>query len=111
MIPGYGASPGFNFATSNLMFFIMGLILFSSAVLMPQFLQTVLGYAAKKTGLVLSAGTLVLLLPCQRSANSRLDFRPYITALVEHDTRLSRELAMPVAEHGNHPGNQSHNHS
>jgi DHA2 family multidrug resistance protein len=50
VIPGYGASPGFNFATSNLMFFIMGLILFSSAVLMPQFLQTVLGHAAKKLG-------------------------------------------------------------
>jgi hypothetical protein len=69
------------------------------------------GPCGKKTGLVLSAGTLVLLLPCQRSANSRLDFRPYTTAFVEHDTRLSRELAMPVAEHGNHPGNQSHNHS
>jgi voltage-gated potassium channel len=34
-----------------------------------------------------------------------------INRLVEHDTRLSRELAMPVAEHGIHPGNQSHNHS
>jgi MFS transporter, DHA2 family, multidrug resistance protein len=62
----------FNFATSNLMFFVMGLILFSSTVLLPQFLQTLMGYTAEKARLVLSAGALVLLLVLPRPANSRL---------------------------------------
>jgi hypothetical protein len=30
----------FNFAATNVMFFMVGMILFSSTVLMPQFLQT-----------------------------------------------------------------------
>jgi MFS transporter, DHA2 family, multidrug resistance protein len=51
----------FNFATTNLMFSIVGMVLFSSTVLMPQFLQTILGYSAEKAGLVLSVGALVLL--------------------------------------------------
>ena len=36
----------FNFATANVMMFIFGVLLFSSLVMMPQFLQTVLGYTA-----------------------------------------------------------------
>ncbi|MBV9505990.1 MAG: DHA2 family efflux MFS transporter permease subunit [Acidobacteriia bacterium] len=52
----------FNFAAANLMMFVLGLVLFSSLVLMPQFLQTLLGYTAQSAGLVLSAAGLVLLL-------------------------------------------------
>jgi DHA2 family multidrug resistance protein len=52
----------FNFASANLMMFTLGIILFSSLVLMPQFLQTLLGYTSQLAGLALSAGGLVLLL-------------------------------------------------
>ena len=52
----------FNFATANVMMFIFGVLLFSSLVMMPQFLQTVLGYTAENAGLVLSGGGLVVLL-------------------------------------------------
>ena len=51
----------FNFLSSNLMLFTLGIVLFSSLVLMPQFLQTLLGYTAELAGLVLSAGAFVLL--------------------------------------------------
>ncbi len=51
----------FNFASSSLMMFMLGIMLFSSLVLMPQFLQTLLGYTSELAGLALSAGGLVLL--------------------------------------------------
>jgi DHA2 family multidrug resistance protein len=51
----------FNFASSNLMMFTLGILLFSSLVLMPQFLQTLVGYTSQLAGLALSAGGLVLL--------------------------------------------------
>jgi DHA2 family multidrug resistance protein len=52
----------FNFASSNLMFFVVGVVLFSSTVLLPQFLQTLMGYTAEASGLVLSAAAVLLLL-------------------------------------------------
>jgi len=51
----------FNFAVSNLMMFMLGILLFSSLVMMPQFLQTLLGYTAETAGIVLSASGVVLL--------------------------------------------------
>jgi DHA2 family multidrug resistance protein len=51
----------FNFATANLMMFTLGILLFSSLVMMPQFLQTLMGYTAQSAGLVLSASGIVLL--------------------------------------------------
>src|SRR6202041_793524 len=51
----------FNVATTNLMFLMLGAALFSSTVLMPQLLQTLMGYTARKAGNVLSAGALVVL--------------------------------------------------
>src|SRR6201998_3331317 len=51
----------FNFAGSSLMMFMLGILLFSSLVLLPQFLQTLLGYTSELAGLALSAGGLVLL--------------------------------------------------
>ena len=50
-----------NVATSNLMFLMLGMALFSSTVLMPQLLQTLMGYSAQQAGMVLSAGALVVL--------------------------------------------------
>jgi len=52
----------FNYLSANLMMFTFGILLFSSLVLMPQFLQTLLGYTAQLAGLVLSAGAVLLLI-------------------------------------------------
>ncbi len=41
----------FSFASANLMMFILGVMLFSSLVMMPLFLQTLLGYTALNSGL------------------------------------------------------------
>src|ERR1700676_3285669 len=51
----------FNFASSNLMMFTLGILLFSALVLMPQFLQTLVCFTSELAGLALSAGGLVLL--------------------------------------------------
>jgi MFS transporter, DHA2 family, multidrug resistance protein len=51
----------FNFAVSALMMFFLGVLLFSSLVMMPQFLQTLMGYTAESAGLVLSGAGLVIL--------------------------------------------------
>jgi DHA2 family multidrug resistance protein len=67
----------FNFATSNLMMFTLGILLFSSLVLMPQFLQTLLGYTSQLAGLALSAGGLVLLfeMPIMGQLTTKLQAR------------------------------------
>ena len=51
----------FNFALASLMMFILGVLFFSSLVMMPQFLQTLMGYTAESAGLVLSAASMVIL--------------------------------------------------
>jgi DHA2 family multidrug resistance protein len=51
-----------NFAMANLMMFTLGVVYFSSLVLIPQLLQTLLGYTAELAGLVLSASGIVLVL-------------------------------------------------
>jgi len=50
-----------NFLGANAMMFVLGIMLFSSLVMMPLFLQTLLGYTAESAGLVLSGGSLLLL--------------------------------------------------
>jgi MFS transporter, DHA2 family, multidrug resistance protein len=52
----------FNFAVANLMMFVLGVLLFSSLVMMPQFLQTLMGYTAESAGLVLSGASVIILL-------------------------------------------------
>jgi DHA2 family multidrug resistance protein len=71
----------FNFATSSLMFLMLGMALFSSTVLMPQLLQTLMGYTAQKAGMVLSAGALVVLvvLPMVGRLTTRIQAR-YLVA-------------------------------
>src|SRR5271170_3358400 len=70
----------FNVATTNLMFLMLGAALFSSTVLMPQLLQTLMGYTAQKAGMVLSAGALVVLvvLPMVGKLTSRFQARHLI---------------------------------
>ena len=50
-----------NFIGANAMIFFLGVVLFSSLVMIPQYLQTLMGYTAESAGLVLSGGALVLL--------------------------------------------------
>jgi len=50
-----------NFLGANTMMFTLGTIYFSSLVLMPQFLQMLMGYTAETSGFVLTAGSAVLL--------------------------------------------------
>jgi MFS transporter, DHA2 family, multidrug resistance protein len=56
-----GLFKNFNFASTNVMFFVVGVVLFSSTVLLPQFLQTLMGYTAEAAGMVLSAAAILLL--------------------------------------------------
>lgn len=51
-----------NFSGSSLMIFFAGVTAFASIVLMPQFLQQLMGYTAEKAGLVVSAGAVLMLL-------------------------------------------------
>ena len=51
-----------NFATASVMMFMVGAASFSTTVLMPQFLQSLLGYSAQSAGMVLSAAAIILLI-------------------------------------------------
>ncbi|MBV9085497.1 MAG: DHA2 family efflux MFS transporter permease subunit [Acidobacteriaceae bacterium] len=51
-----------NFGTAVFFSFILGVVLFGSTVLIPEFLQTSLGYTAERAGMALSPGGLVLML-------------------------------------------------
>jgi MFS transporter, DHA2 family, multidrug resistance protein len=72
----------FNFASANLMMFMLGILLFSSLVLMPQFLQTLLGYTSELAGFALSAGGFVLLMemPIMGKLTTKVQAR-YLIAL------------------------------
>ena len=50
-----------NFGTAVFFSFVLGMVLFGSTVLIPQFLQTSLGYTAELAGLAMSPGGLVLM--------------------------------------------------
>jgi MFS transporter, DHA2 family, multidrug resistance protein len=50
-----------NFLEANGMMFMLGILLFSSLVMMPLFLQSLMGYTAESAGLVLSGGGVLLL--------------------------------------------------
>ncbi|HTP26620.1 MAG TPA: DHA2 family efflux MFS transporter permease subunit [Anaeromyxobacteraceae bacterium] len=71
----------FNFASANLMMFMLGIMLFSSLVMMPLFLQTLLGYTAQVAGLAISPGGLVLLfeMPLMGTLTAKLPARYLIS--------------------------------
>lgn len=50
-----------NFVTSNVMMFVLGFALYSSTLLLPLFLQTLMGYTAQTSGEALTPGGLALL--------------------------------------------------
>src|SRR5882672_2262685 len=72
----------FNFASANLMMFMLGILLFSALVLMPQFLQTLIGYTSELAGFALSAGGFVLLMemPIMGKLTTKVQAR-YLIAL------------------------------
>jgi MFS transporter, DHA2 family, multidrug resistance protein len=51
-----------SFAASNLMMLVLGISLFGSTVLLPQYVQVWMGYGAQQAGEVLSPGGLVIIL-------------------------------------------------
>lgn len=66
-----------NYATSNVLMFLLGAVLLGSTVLIPQFLQTLLGYTAQKAGEVLTPGgfALLLVLPVVGKLVTKIDPR------------------------------------
>jgi len=50
-----------NFGSAVFLQFILGMVLFGTTVLIPQFLQIMLGYTAERAGMVLSPAALVLM--------------------------------------------------
>src|SRR5271170_2262484 len=50
-----------NFGTAVAFSFVLGMVLFGSTVLIPEFLQSSLGYTAERAGMALSPGGLVLM--------------------------------------------------
>lgn len=51
-----------NFGTAVFFSFVLGIVLFGSTVLIPQFLQTSLGYTAERAGMALSPGGFALMM-------------------------------------------------
>ena len=66
-----------NFAASNLMMLVLGMSLYGSTVLLPQYLQFWMGYTAQQSGMVLSPGgiAVILLMPLVGRLVSRVDAR------------------------------------
>lgn len=73
-------SKNFNFVSSNLMFFALGVAILSSTVLIPLFLQTLMGYTAEIAGLVLSGSSVLrlFLMPLVGRLTSRFQTRHLI---------------------------------
>ena len=69
-----------NFAAANVMMLTLGMTLFGSTVLLPQFLQVLMGYTAQQAGMVLSPGgvLIICLLPFVGRMVSRVDPRVLI---------------------------------
>ena len=51
-----------NFGTAVFLQFVLGMVLFGSTVLIPQFLQVLMGYTAERAGMALSPGAVVLMI-------------------------------------------------
>jgi MFS transporter, DHA2 family, multidrug resistance protein len=66
-----------SFAVANMMMLTLGIALFGSTVLLPQYLQVLMGYTAQQSGMALSPGGLVIiaLLPLVGTLVSKADAR------------------------------------
>lgn len=67
-----------SFATANVLMFAMGFVLWGTTLLIPLFVQTLMGYPAEQAGLVLMPGGLLIiaLLPLVGRMLARTDPRP-----------------------------------
>jgi MFS transporter, DHA2 family, multidrug resistance protein len=70
-----------NFAIATIAMFFLGFVLYASTVLIPQFLQQLLGYTAELAGLALSPGgaVIMLMMPVVGFLVSRVDTRILIS--------------------------------
>jgi DHA2 family multidrug resistance protein len=66
-----------NFALATVTMFLLGFVLYASTMLLPIFLQTLLGYTAMRSGLVLSPGGLaiIVLMPVVGKLLSKVEAR------------------------------------
>jgi DHA2 family multidrug resistance protein len=66
-----------NFAVSFVLMGVLGIVLFGTTVMIPQFVQTLLGYTAEQAGMVISPGGLMvmLMMPIVGFLVSRVDPR------------------------------------
>jgi DHA2 family multidrug resistance protein len=69
-----------NFGMAAFMMFVLGVVLFATTVLIPQFLQVLLGFSAETAGKALSSGAVVLvfMMPIVGQLVSRVDPRKLI---------------------------------
>jgi DHA2 family multidrug resistance protein len=67
-----------NFGTAVFLQLILGMVLFGSTVLIPQYLQGLLGYTAERAGMVLSPGGLMMMLMMFVAGRSLGKFDPRI---------------------------------
>ncbi|GAB3671250.1 DHA2 family efflux MFS transporter permease subunit [Salinisphaera aquimarina] len=66
-----------NFALANLLMFMLGFVLLGSTLLIPQFVQSVLGYTSTLAGLVISPGgfAIVLMMPIVGFLSNKIEAR------------------------------------
>ncbi len=66
-----------NFCFANLQMFVLGFVLYGAVVLLPEFVQALMGYSATDAGLVLSPGALaaVAMMPVAGALVARMDSR------------------------------------
>jgi DHA2 family multidrug resistance protein len=71
-----------NFSSACVMMFIAGAVVFSATVLMPQFLQLLMGYSAQQSGMVVSAGAgmMMITMPIVGILTSKLPAKYLIAA-------------------------------
>ena len=71
-----------NFGTAVFLQFVLGMVLFGSTVLIPQFLQVLMGYTAERAGMALSPGALVLMfmMPVAGKIVNKVDARMLVSA-------------------------------
>ena len=91
-----------NFATSSAMMLMVGAVSFSTTVLMPQFLQNLMGYTAESAGMVLSAAAFILLV--ELPIVGRLTAHIQARYLMAFGWALLTGHVLFIAYHG--PGNE-----
>jgi DHA2 family multidrug resistance protein len=66
-----------SFVVANMLMLMLGIALFGSTVLLPQYLQVLMGYTAQQAGMALSPGgvLIILMLPMVGTMVSRVDTR------------------------------------